>query len=126
MASTTRNQRSRDASILRERIAGAKLQQIARRHRMSIEGVRAIAAKEGERHITDLIRRMRENTKTGRVEVLLVPNGPDLAVSLAYARWVLAQLSDRRVLTRVRPRVVPNGVAFGLELEDADHAEEAQ
>jgi hypothetical protein len=90
---------------------------------MSIEGVRAVAAKEGERHVSDLIRRMRENASTGDLEVLLVPNGPDLAVSLAYARWVVAQLSERRIRTRVHPRLVPNGVAFGLELEDADHAQ---
>jgi hypothetical protein len=114
----------RDQQILEERIRGDTLEAIGRRHGcLTREGVRFIVAREGERQVADLIRRLRENVGTGQLEVLLIPNGPDLDAALAHLRWVLTELAERGMRTIVHPRIVPNGVAFGLELADADHAQ---
>jgi hypothetical protein len=120
---TTTTKRQRD-QILRERISGAKLDQIARRHRMSIEGVRAIAVKEGRRHVDDLERRLRANVGTDDVEGFLIPGhgGPDFDAALAYLRWALAQLSDRGIQTRIHYRPTQQGVVFGVEIAEGGDA----
>jgi hypothetical protein len=120
-ATKTKEQKARDRAILRERATGDRLVDIAKRHRLSIEGVRVVVARQAEREIDALIARLEANVDSGDLEVLLIPNGPDLDVSLAYTRFVLAQLSERGIRPRIHQRAVDSGMALGLELESDDN-----
>jgi hypothetical protein len=107
----------RDTTILHERIAGSTLRDIGARHGLTAEGARLIIAREGRRQIDELERRLLGNVGTNDVEVFVVPghSGPDFDVALAHFAWALKELGKRGMRTRVHPRHIWNGVAFGVE-----------
>jgi hypothetical protein len=118
MPSTTPKQRSE--TILRERIQGDTLSALAKRHRMSIEGVRGVLIREGGQQIDDFERRLRANVGTDQVEAFLIPwhSSEDVLAAVAYLKWALAQLADRGIETRISYQVTDAGAAFGVAIAE--------
>ena len=71
--------------LLRERLEGHSLRQIGDRHDLTPEGVRGIVAREAERQIDELAKRLRANRGTDQLECFVIPShnsGPDFDLAV--------------------------------------------
>jgi hypothetical protein len=107
----------RNQQILTQRLGGDTLQQVADRHDLSRQGVRAIVIREGRRQIDALELALMANRKTGDVELFAIPDhsGPDFDLAVDYFQWCVRELAKRGVQTQVHYRPTNSGVAFGIE-----------
>ena len=78
----------RDAQVLMERVGGAKLKDVAARHSLSIEGVRIVAAREGRKHVDQIVLQAWACQKTGDLLTLAVPAWAEQDLATEYLAWV--------------------------------------
>lgn len=85
----------RDAQVLIERIGGGTLRDIAERHDLSPEGVRVVVAREGRKHIDQIVVQAWAAQKEGQLLMLAVPAWAEADLAAEYFAWVADELKRR-------------------------------
>jgi hypothetical protein len=107
----------RDQAIMRERINGRTLRQIAADHDLSVEGARLVSNRAAHQHVGSLVAHMWAAQAEGRLLMLAIPDAsePDQALAIRYLDWLLGQM-DGICEVKVHYRPTPEGhVCFFLE-----------
>ena len=108
----------RDAQVLMERVGGAKLKDVAARHSLSIEGVRIVAAREGRKHVDQIVLQAWACQKTGDLLTLAVPAWAEQDLATEYLAWIAGELKRRDDgIWRVHYRPALDG-SFVFAIED--------
>jgi len=109
-----------DAQVLAERIGGDTLTTIAERHDLSPEGVRLVVAREGRKHIDQIVLAAWAAQKEGQLLMLAVPAWAQADLATEYLAWITGELKRRDDgFWRVHYRPTPDG-SFVFALEDID------
>jgi len=109
--------RTRDREILDAHLGGEPYKSIGEQHRITGEAARLAALREGRRAIDKVELDLLAATKTDELPTFLLPSrsGPEFDLALAYVRWVVNELEQRKVTVTVHYRVFDHGAAVFLE-----------
>jgi hypothetical protein len=113
-------QTRRDDAVFRERLLGADLRDIAKRHDLSPEGVRIVVAREGRRQVDEIHLALVASHATGELPAIAIPDhgGEDFDLAMEWVRWIVDQLSRVGMRVKVHYRPVFNGIVVALEDRD--------
>jgi hypothetical protein len=117
----------RNAQMLQRQLAGASVRVIAAEFGMSTMGAHAALENASELELARVALRLEQNLRdeNGQIEWFAVPDrsGADFDLALAYVRWIVRRLDERKVHTRIHIKPTEGGYLFGLsnvlmDLED--------